>query len=246
MLDREGFRPNVGIILLNARNEVFWGKRLREHSWQFPQGGIKFGETPMQAMYRELHEEVGLKPEHVKVVGRTRDWLRYEVPDRFIKREVRGHYRGQKQIWFLLRMVGRDCDICLRATDHPEFDAWRWNHYWVPLDAVIEFKRDVYQLALTELSRFLRRAVPRHDTLDGAPHEHDCGPESATHKVAAEDDCGAQAVADEAVHEPDCGAQAATEVVAPEHDCGPRSDAVVDEPAETAELDHAILQPAGK
>ncbi|WWL66869.1 RNA pyrophosphohydrolase [Burkholderia pseudomallei] len=154
MLDREGFRPNVGIILLNAHNEVFWGKRLREHSWQFPQGGIKYGETPMQAMYRELHEETGLLPEHVKIIGRTRDWLRYEVPDKFIKREVRGHYRGQKQIWFLLRMVGRDCDICLRATDHPEFDAWRWNEYWVPLDAVIEFKRDVYQLALTELSRF--------------------------------------------------------------------------------------------
>ena len=170
MLDREGFRPNVGIILLNAHNEVFWGKRLREHSWQFPQGGIKYGETPVQAMYRELHEETGLLPEHVKVVGRTRDWLRYEVPDKFIKREVRGHYRGQKQIWFLLRMVGRDCDICLRATDHPEFDAWRWNEYWVPLDAVIEFKRDVYQLALTELSRFLRRAVVRAERAERMAH----------------------------------------------------------------------------
>ncbi|SAL01449.1 RNA pyrophosphohydrolase [Caballeronia ptereochthonis] len=170
MLDREGFRPNVGIILLNARNEVFWGKRLREHSWQFPQGGIKYGETPVQAMYRELHEETGLLPEHVKVVGRTRDWLRYEVPDKFIKREVRGHYRGQKQIWFLLRMVGRDCDICLRATDHPEFDAWRWNEYWVPLDAVIEFKRDVYQLALSELSRFLRRTNSRGDRGERAAH----------------------------------------------------------------------------
>jgi putative (di)nucleoside polyphosphate hydrolase len=170
MLDREGFRPNVGIILLNAHNEVFWGKRLREHSWQFPQGGIKYGETPMQAMYRELHEETGLLPEHVKIIGRTRDWLRYEVPDKFIKREIRGHYRGQKQIWFLLRMVGRDCDICLRATNHPEFDAWRWNEYWVPLDAVIEFKRDVYQLALTELSRFLRRPVPRAEKTYW-PHE---------------------------------------------------------------------------
>lgn len=157
MLDREGFRPNVGIILINARNEVFWGKRIGEHSWQFPQGGIKYGETPEQAMYRELHEEVGLLPEHVRIVGRTRDWLRYEVPDKFIRREIRGHYRGQKQIWFLLRMAARDCDICLRATDHPEFDAWRWSHYWVPLDAVIEFKREVYQLALTELSRFLHR-----------------------------------------------------------------------------------------
>ncbi len=83
------------------------------------------------------------------------------MPDKFIKREVRGHYRGQKQIWFLLRMVGRDCDICLRATEHPEFDAWRWNEYWVPLDAVIEFKREVYQLALNELSRYLRRSAAR-------------------------------------------------------------------------------------
>lgn len=157
MLDREGFRPNVGIILINARNEVFWGKRIGEHSWQFPQGGIKYGETPEQAMYRELHEEVGLLPEHVRIVGRTRDWLRYEVPDKFIRREIRGHYRGQKQIWFLLRMVGRDCDIQLRATEHPEFDAWRWSQYWVPLDAVIEFKREVYQLALSELSRFVQR-----------------------------------------------------------------------------------------
>ncbi|WP_229414723.1 RNA pyrophosphohydrolase [Zemynaea arenosa] len=156
MLDREGFRPNVGIILLNSRNEVWWGKRVREHSWQFPQGGIKYGETPEQAMYRELEEEIGLRAEHVKIVGRTRDWLRYEVPDHFIKREIRGHYRGQKQIWFLLRMVTRDTAVNLRLTDHPEFDAWRWHNYWVPLDTVIEFKRDVYQRALQELSRFLQ------------------------------------------------------------------------------------------
>ncbi|MET3138982.1 putative (di)nucleoside polyphosphate hydrolase [Undibacterium sp. GrIS 1.2] len=157
MLDREGFRPNVGIILLNANNEVWWGKRVREHSWQFPQGGIKYGESPEQAMFRELEEETGLLPEHVKVIGRTRDWLRYEVPDHFIKREIRGHYRGQKQIWFLLRMLGRDCDVNLRASNHPEFDAWRWHEYWVPLDVVIEFKRGVYQLALQELSHFVHR-----------------------------------------------------------------------------------------
>jgi putative (di)nucleoside polyphosphate hydrolase len=98
-----------------------------------------------------------LKSAHVKIIGRTRDWLRYEVPDHFIKREIRGHYRGQKQIWFLLRMTGRDCDVNLRLTEHPEFDAWRWHSYWVPLDVVIEFKRDVYQRALQELSRFLHR-----------------------------------------------------------------------------------------
>ncbi|MFZ2986798.1 RNA pyrophosphohydrolase [Ideonella sp.] len=158
MLDREGYRPNVGIILLNARNQVFWGKRLRTHSWQFPQGGIKYGESPEQAMFRELHEEVGLHPEHVEIIARTRDWLRYDVPDHFIRKDARGHYKGQKQIWFLLRLMGRDSDMNLRATNHPEFDAWRWHDYWVPLDVVIEFKRGVYEMALTELARFLPRA----------------------------------------------------------------------------------------
>ncbi|MGB3741933.1 MAG: RNA pyrophosphohydrolase [Castellaniella sp.] len=157
MLDREGYRPNVGIILVNQKNEVFWGKRIREHAWQFPQGGIKHGETPVQAMYRELHEETGLRAEHVRILGRTRDWLRYSVPDHYVRRELRGHYKGQKQIWFLLRMVGRDTDVSLRATDMPEFDAWRWNAYWVPLEAVIEFKREVYTLALNELSSLLFR-----------------------------------------------------------------------------------------
>ncbi len=155
MLDKEGYRPNVGIILTNSRKQVFWGKRIREHSWQFPQGGIKHGESPEQAMYRELHEEVGLLPEHVEIIGRTRNWLRYTVPDHWIRREWRGSYKGQKQIWFLLKLVGRDCDVSLRATDHPEFDAWRWNEYWVPLENVIDFKREVYKQALGELSKLL-------------------------------------------------------------------------------------------
>jgi putative (di)nucleoside polyphosphate hydrolase len=157
MIDRDGFRPNVGIILCNWKNEVFWGKRVREHAWQFPQGGIKPGESPEAAMYRELKEEVGLAPQHVWVLGRTRDWLRYEVPDRWLRREWRGHYRGQKQIWYLLRLVGRDCDVHLRASSKPEFDAWRWSDYWMPMEAVIEFKRDVYQRALQELAPYLSR-----------------------------------------------------------------------------------------
>jgi putative (di)nucleoside polyphosphate hydrolase len=155
MLDKDGYRPNVGIVLVNHRNQVFWGKRIREHSWQFPQGGIKRGESPEQAMFRELHEEVGLMPDHVRIIGRTRDWLRYDVPDQWVRREWRGHYRGQKQIWFLLRLVGKDNDVCLRACEHPEFDAWRWSEFWIPLDTVIEFKRGVYQQALNELSRHL-------------------------------------------------------------------------------------------
>jgi putative (di)nucleoside polyphosphate hydrolase len=170
VLDKEGYRPNVGIILANHRNEVFWGKRVSQHAWQFPQGGIQHGETPQQAMFRELEEEVGLQRPHVRVLGRTRDWLRYEVPERWARRAREGAagYRGQKQIWYLLRMVGRDCDVKLRASGHPEFDAWRWNDYWVPLEAVIEFKREVYRQALLELHRYLQddgrarlRAAPR-------------------------------------------------------------------------------------
>lgn len=162
MLDRDGFRPNVGIILLNQKNQVFWGKRIRTHSWQFPQGGIDRGETPEQAMYRELFEEVGLQPQHVSLVARTRDWLRYEVPDHYVRRDVRGFYRGQKQIWYLVRLDSGDWNLNLRATEHPEFDAWRWNDYWVPLDMVVEFKRDVYERALRELARYLPRGGNRY------------------------------------------------------------------------------------
>lgn len=158
MLDRDGFRPSIAIVVANAKNQVFWAKRIREHSWQFPQGGIDPNESPEQAMYRELWEEVGLFPEHVQILGRTRDWLRYYVPRNWIRREWRGSYRGQKQIWYLLRFVGRDSDIDLRTTEKPEFDAWRWHGYHVPLDAVIEFKRDVYKSALKELARYLYRS----------------------------------------------------------------------------------------
>lgn len=174
MLDREGYRPNVGIVLLNSRNEVFWGKRVGQHSWQFPQGGIQHGESPEQAMYRELQEEVGLLPEHVQIIGRTRDWLRYDVPEEFLRRQhtTRAHrasYRGQKQIWFLLRLVGLDSDIHLRASEHPEFDGWRWVPFWIQLDSVIDFKRGVYQLALSELAHYLSRGLRLQHLAWGSP-----------------------------------------------------------------------------
>jgi len=181
MLDRDGYRPNVGIILANPRNEVFWGKRVHQHAWQFPQGGIKHGETPVDAMYRELEEEIGLQREHVRVLGRTRDWLRYDVPEKWARprdaaaaeseSRAKAGYRGQKQIWFLLRMTGRDCDVKLRGSGHPEFDAWRWNEYWVPLESVIEFKREVYRQALLELHRYLtsdRRGARARDAAGDA------------------------------------------------------------------------------
>src|SRR5262249_55118871 len=154
MLDRDGYRPNVAIVIVNGKNQVFWGKRIREHSWQFPQGGINPGETPEQAMYRDLREKVGLEPRHVKVLGRTRAWLRFDVTQFCIKRGCRGSYRGQKQIWYLMRLFGGDNDVSFRVSEHPEFDSWRWHEYWIPVDAVIGFKRESYRRALLELERF--------------------------------------------------------------------------------------------
>jgi putative (di)nucleoside polyphosphate hydrolase len=154
MLDREGYRPNVGIILCNAKNEVFWGKRIRSIPGSFRKVASSAAKRRKRPCFRTARRG-RLLPEHVRILGRTKGWLRYEVPTHWIKREWRGSYKGQKQIWFLLRLVGRDSDVCLRATSKPEFDAWRWNDYWVPLDAVIEFKRTVYEQALNELVRFL-------------------------------------------------------------------------------------------
>ena len=175
MLDREGYRPNVGIVLLNDQNQVFWGKRIGQQSWQFPQGGIQHGESPEQAMYRELHEEVGLLAQHVQIIGRTRDWLRYDVPDEFLRRQVnRNHrvsYKGQKQIWFLLRMLSDDQQVKLDVSDQPEFDAWRWDPYWIELETVVGFKRQVYQLALSELARFIPNTTFPKPLTWGAPIE---------------------------------------------------------------------------
>ncbi len=154
MLDRKGYRPNVGIIVLNRNNQVWWGRRAQQDSWQFPQGGINRGESVEAAMYRELNEEVGLLPEHVHIVGRTREWLRYDVPSGFRRSDAR-YFRGQKQIWFLLRLIGSETNVNIRSSDKPEFDAWCWSDYWSPLEQVVEFKREVYESALNELVRFL-------------------------------------------------------------------------------------------
>ena len=161
MLDRDGYRPNVALVIANSKNLVFWGKRIREHAWQFPQGGINSGETPEQAMFRELKEEVGLGSEHVRILGRTREWLRYEVPSQWIKREFRGSYRGQKQIWYLLRLTGRDSDVSLRATSHPEFDAWRWAELADLPALAVAFKRPIYEVLAASFAPYAELARTR-------------------------------------------------------------------------------------
>ncbi len=155
LIDPDGFRPNVGIILTNTERHLFWGRRVGQNAWQFPQGGIKSDETPQQAMFRELQEEVGLKPNQVTVLGSTRHWLRYRLPKRFIRRHCGPICIGQKQVWFMLRVDCGEDAFCLDECDKPEFDAWRWVRYWQPLREVVYFKRRVYQQALEELAPVL-------------------------------------------------------------------------------------------
>ncbi len=151
MIDSDGFRPNVGIILANDQGQLLWARRIGQDAWQFPQGGISKGESPEDALYRELHEEVGLRPEHVDVIACTRGWLRYRLPERYIRKGQKPLCIGQKQKWFLLRMLADDGDISFDQGDKPEFDSWRWVSYWYPLSQVIPFKREVYRSALKEL-----------------------------------------------------------------------------------------------
>jgi putative (di)nucleoside polyphosphate hydrolase len=155
MIDSKGYRPNVGIILCNDEGRVFWAKRVGMDSWQFPQGGINQNEDPETAMYRELWEETGLESAHVQVIGRTRYWLHYNLPNRYIRRKSLPLCIGQKQIWFLLRLVGDESIFRFDCADRPEFDGWRWVEYWDPLKDVVFFKRNVYRKALMELGALL-------------------------------------------------------------------------------------------
>ena len=158
MIDSEGFRPNVGIILANDAGQLLWARRVGgRDAWQFPQGGIQRGESPEQALYRELQEEVGLEPDHVEILAATRGWLRYRLPKRFIRKGQNPPCIGQKQKWFLLRMLAEDKAVRLDLNDKPEFDHWQWVSYWYPLDQVVSFKREVYRRALKELVQPLGR-----------------------------------------------------------------------------------------
>jgi len=130
MIDAQGYRANVGIIILNDLGQVFWGRRVGRAGWQFPQGGMNPEESPEQAMFRELREEVGLQPHHVEVLGCTRRWLRYRLPQRYIRRDQQPLCIGQKQRWFVLRLTAAETAFDLAGDATPEFDQWRWIDYW--------------------------------------------------------------------------------------------------------------------
>lgn len=151
MIDTDGYRMNVGIILSNQDGQVLWAKRVGQDAWQFPQGGIKATETPKRALFRELHEELGLNTKQVHVLGATRGWLRYRLPHNLIRYHQRPLCIGQKQVWYLLRLLGHNNNIHLNTSDNPEFDQWLWVDYWYPLTEVVYFKKAVYENALKEL-----------------------------------------------------------------------------------------------
>ena len=162
MIDSDGFRANVGIVVANDHGQVLWARRVGgRDAWQFPQGGIDRGESPEQALYRELHEEVGLGPEAVEVLGSTRGWLRYRLPKGFVRKGQSPVCIGQKQKWFLLRLVAPDEEVRLDLNHKPEFDHWQWVSYWYPLNQVIAFKREVYRRAMKELALPLGRHTER-------------------------------------------------------------------------------------
>jgi putative (di)nucleoside polyphosphate hydrolase len=162
-IDDQGFRANVGIVLIRDGGEVFLGSRSDGRGWQFPQGGVRREESPEQALFRELHEEVGLEPGDVAVLASTSNWMRYRLPREFVRRRSRPLCIGQKQRWFLLRMLGDDQRLRFDVTTRPEFDDWRWVDYWSPVREVIYFKRLVYARALAELgSQAFPEGAPAH------------------------------------------------------------------------------------
>jgi putative (di)nucleoside polyphosphate hydrolase len=161
VIDSDGYRANVGIVLMNGAREVFLGRRTGGRGWQFPQGGVRRGEQLEDALFRELHEEVGLHRSDVELAGGTGEWIRYRLPQKYVRRNRHPLCIGQKQRWFLLRLKHENPQFAFDSTNEPEFDQWRWAPWWEPVREVIYFKRPVYTQALTELAPL---AFPSGDT----------------------------------------------------------------------------------
>ena len=165
MIDSNGFRPNVGIIICNKIGQLLWAKRIKQDAWQFPQGGIKEAETTEEALFRELSEEVGLCKDDVRILSQTSEWLKYRLPKPYIRQRKGRTCIGQKQKWFLLGLQTEEGRVDLENTLQPEFDDWCWVNYWYPVNQVVDFKRSVYRKALIELEQSVKNFVSDNSAL---------------------------------------------------------------------------------
>jgi len=147
----EEYRQNAAIIIINPKGKVLWCRRKNEKGWQFPQGGIDKGETPKEAIIREVYEEVGLKSHDINLLGSIEEWLYYDIPKNKIGKYIPSNFRGQKQKWFLAELISSDTKINLKTTKQVEFDKWEWVTYWHPIAAGVDFKKKLYRNALTAL-----------------------------------------------------------------------------------------------
>jgi putative (di)nucleoside polyphosphate hydrolase len=152
VVDKDGFRSNVAIVISNGQGKLFWAKRLGQNAWQFPQGGVDKDESVEEALYRELYEEVGLESGDVKIIQRTKKWLRYHIPAQMQRKHSKPLCIGQKQKWFYLELTGETSKVRFDTTGTPEFDGWEWVNYWYPINSVVSFKRNVYRNALLEFA----------------------------------------------------------------------------------------------
>ena len=151
---KEGYRPNVAMVVLNSKNKVLICRRTNTKTWQFPQGGVDNNENLEKAMYRELLEEVGLRKDDVQYIGESDDTIIYDIPKTIRSKVLGGKFKGQEQKWFLLRIKNDDHEIRLDYETFPEFDTFEWVSFWQPIDRIVDFKREAYRKALSEL-RFL-------------------------------------------------------------------------------------------
>jgi putative (di)nucleoside polyphosphate hydrolase len=145
----------VGIMLLNARREVWVGRRagMDDEAWQMPQGGIDAGETPRDAVIRELAEETGT--DRAEIIAESGDWLRYDLPPEVAARVWKGRFRGQRQKWFALRFTGADADFDLETHHQREFTAWRWIEPERLTRLIVPFKRPIYEAVIVEFQELL-------------------------------------------------------------------------------------------
>ena len=152
--NNEGYRPNVAMVVINSMNKVLICRRKNTRTWQFPQGGIDNGEDIKKAMYRELSEEVGLSKDDVSLVGESEGTISYDIPKTIRSKVLGGKFKGQEQKWFLLKLKKDNSEIKLDNETFPEFDKYEWVSFWQPLNRIVDFKREAYREALSEL-RFL-------------------------------------------------------------------------------------------